>query len=440
MHSNDHHKKAELALKHAIDMGADQASVRFSNGEGFSVTAQNGAIETVEDYKDQSFTVTVFLQKSIGSASSNNLDELAIKTTVDKAFSLSSLTASDDCNGLADKEHMANKAIDLDLYHPWDLDIEKAKQIAIECEEAALESDNRVVNSEGSTVGSYITKSLFANSHDFIGYSEATGHTISCTAIAQQDGSMEMDYDYTSARHHEDLVGHKIIGHQAGLRAAENLGSRKIKTQKASVIFSPRVSGSLVSHIMNAISGSSLYRKSSFLLNAKDKQICPDFITIKEEPHLKRGFSSSYFDAEGVQTRSRSIIESGVLKGYLLSSYSARRLGMETTGNAGGHHNLILEPTDEHDMESMIKNMTSGFLITGLIGYGVNMVNGDYSRGANGYWVENGEIAYPVSEVTVAGNLKDMLMQITAVGNDPEKNGSIYSGSILMDNLMIAGE
>ena len=251
---------------------------------------------------------------------------------------------------------------------------------------------------------------------------------------------MEMDYDYTSARHHEDLVGHKIIGHQAGLRAAENLGSRKIKTQKASVIFSPRVSGSLVSHIMNAISGSSLYRKSSFLLNAKDKQICPDFITIKEEPHLKRGFSSSYFDAEGVQTRSRSIIESGVLKGYLLSSYSARRLGMETTGNAGGHHNLILEPTDEHDMESMIKNMTSGFLITGLIGYGVNMVNGDYSRGANGYWVENGEIAYPVSEVTVAGNLKDMLMQITAVGNDPEKNGSIYSGSILMDNLMIAGE
>ena len=309
MHSNDHHKKAELALKHAIDMGADQASVRFSNGEGFSVTAQNGAIETVEDYKDQSFTVTVFLQKSIGSASSNNLDELDIKTTVDKAFSLSSLTASDDCNGLADKEHMANKVIDLDLYHPWDLDIEKAKQIAIECEEAALESDNRVVNSEGATVGSYITKSLFANSHDFIGYSEATGHTISCTAIAQQDGSMEMDYDYTSARHHEDLVGHKIIGHQAGLRAAENLGSRKIKTQKASVIFSPRVSGSLVSHIMNAISGSSLYRKSSFLLNAKDKQICPDFITIKEEPHLKRGFSSSYFDAEGVKTRSRSIIE-----------------------------------------------------------------------------------------------------------------------------------
>jgi PmbA protein len=440
MHSNNHQKQAEMALKHAIDMGADQASVRFSYGEGFSVTAQNGTIETVEDYKDQSFAVTVFLQKSIGSAHSNNMDELSIKTTVDKAFSLSSLTASDDCNGLADKERMANKAIDLDLYHPWDLGIDNAKQIAIECEEAALESDNRVVNSEGATVGSYITKSLFANSHGFIGSSEATGHTISCAAIAKHNGSMEMDYDYSSARHHEDLMEHKIIGQRAGLRAVEHLGARKIKTQKASVIFSPRISGSLVSHIMNAISGSSLYRKSSFLLNAKDKQICPDFITIKEEPHLKRGFSSSYFDAEGVQTKPRNIIEDGVLKGYLLSSYSARRLGMETSGNAGGHHNLILEPTDEHDMESMIKNMKSGFLITGLIGYGVNMVNGDYSRGANGFWVENGEIAYPVSEVTVAGNLKDMLMQITSVGNDPEKNGSIYSGSILMDNLMIAGE
>ena len=435
-----HQDKAEMALKYAKSLGANEASVSFAVGEGFSVTARNRAIETVQDYKDQSFSITVYLDKSVGSASSNNLSESAIKATIDKAFSLSSLTATDDCNGLADKERMAPGAKDLDLYFPWNLDIKEAETMAIECEASALEYDDKVINSEGATVGSYVNQSLYANSHGFSGETKSTGHSISCTAIASDNGLMEMDYDYTSARHYKDLQDHKEIGSLAAKQALDHLGSKKIKTTKAPVVFSPRVSSSLISHLMTAISGSSLYRNASFLVDSKDKKICPEFISIREEPHLKRGFSSCYFDAEGVETVPRCIVENGMLKGYLLSSYSARRLGLDTTGNAGGHHNLIVEPTADENLESMIKNIDSGFLVTGLIGYGVNIVNGDYSRGANGFWIENGEIAYPVSEVTVAGNLKDMLMRINTIGNDPEKKGSIFSGSILIDDLMIAGE
>ena len=435
-----HQDKAETALKYAKSLGANEASVSFADGEGFSVTARNRSIETVQDYKDQSFSITVYLDKSVGSASSNNLSESAIKATIDKAFSLSSLTATDDCNGLADKERMAPGAKDLDLYFPWNLDIKEAETMAIECEASALEYDDKVINSEGATVGSYVNQSLYANSHGFSGETKSTGHSISCTAIASDNGLMEMDYDYTSARHYKDLQDHKEIGSLAAKQALDHLGSKKIKTTRAPVVFSPRVSSSLISHLMTAISGSSLYRNASFLVDSKDKKICPEFISIREEPHLKRGFSSCYFDAEGVETVPRCIVENGVLKGYLLSSYSARRLGLDTTGNAGGHHNLIVEPTADENLESMIKNIDSGFLVTGLIGYGVNIVNGDYSRGANGFWIENGEIAYPVSEVTVAGNLKDMLMRINTIGNDPEKKGSIFSGSILIDDLMIAGE
>ena len=435
-----HQDKAEMALKYAKSLGANEASVSFADGEGFSLTARNRAIETVQDYKDQSFSITVYLDKSVGSASSNNISESAIKATIDKAFSLSSLTATDDCNGLADKERMAPGAKDLDLYFPWNLDIKEAETMAIECEASALEYDDKVINSEGATVGSYVNQSLYANSHGFSGETKSTGHSISCTAIASDNGLMEMDYDYTSARHYKDLQDHKEIGSLAAKQALDHLGSKKIKTTKAPVVFSPRVSSSLISHLMTAISGSSLYRNASFLVDSKDKKICPEFISIREEPHLKRGFSSCYFDAEGVETVPRCIVENGVLKGYLLSSYSARRLGLDTTGNAGGHHNLIVEPTADENLESMIKNIDSGFLVTGLIGYGVNIVNGDYSRGANGFWIENGEIAYPVSEVTVAGNLKDMLMRINTIGNDPEKKGSIFSGSILIDDLMIAGE
>ncbi|MBT5217183.1 MAG: metalloprotease PmbA, partial [Gammaproteobacteria bacterium] len=316
----------------------------------------------------------------------------------------------------------------------------KAQELAIECEQAALSFSSKVINSEGANVGSYKNESYYANSHGFIGASKSTGHSISCTAIAEENGLMEMDYDYTSERHPEDLIDHIEIGKNAASKASANLGSKKLKTQEAQILYSPRVAKSIISHLMNAISGGSLYRKSSFLVDCLDKKICSEIMSIREEPHLKRGSSSTYFDGEGVKTKSRSIVDQGKLLGYLLSSYSARRLGMETTGNAGGHHNLLIEPSGPDDFNDLVKGMKKGLIVTGLIGYGVNIVNGDYSRGANGFWVENGKILYPVSEITIAGNLKNMFNNIEAIGSDMDNNGAIKMGSLLINNLMIAGQ
>ncbi|MBT5541630.1 MAG: metalloprotease PmbA [Gammaproteobacteria bacterium] len=432
--------KIKFALDYAKRIGADQSSLNFGSASGFSVTAQNGSIDTVENYQDQRFSISIYLNSSIGSASSNDLSNTTIKKTIEKANSLASLTAADKCNGLADRELMAQEPLDLDLYHPWDIDIQKAQELAIECEQAALSFSSKVINSEGANVGSYKNESYYANSHGFIGASKSTGHSISCTAIAEENGLMEMDYDYTSERHPEDLIDHIEIGENAASKASANLGSKKLKTQEAQILYSPRVAKSIISHLMNAISGGSLYRKSSFLVDCLDKKICSEIMNIREEPHLKRGSSSTYFDGEGVKTKSRSIVDQGKLLGYLLSSYSARRLGMETTGNAGGHHNLLIEPSGPDDFNDLVKGMKKGLIVTGLIGYGVNIVNGDYSRGANGFWVENGKILYPVSEITIAGNLKNMFNNIEAIGSDMDNNGAIKMGSLLINNLMIAGQ
>ena len=431
---------ASRALKYARKNGAEEASIKLSTGNGFSVVSQNQVIDLVEQFNDQSFSISVYIGKAIGSASTNDFSEEQIHATIDKALSLSRLTEKDDCNGLAEKELMATEIKDLDLYQPSDLSIEKAKEMALQCESAAFESNESIINSEGATVGSYENQSLYLNSHDFIGETQSTGHSISCVAIAEKEGQMEMDYDYSSTRGLDDLRDHISIGYSAGNRAASNLGSRKLKTQKAPILFSPRVSKSLFSHFLSAISGTSLYRKSSFLVDKIDQEIFPNFIQIHEDPHLMKGFASTYFDAEGVQTKPRELIQDGYLKGYLLSSYSARRLGMKTTANAGGHHNINVEKSVDEDLNEIIKGMQSGFLVTGLIGSGVNIVNGDYSRGANGFWIENGEIVYPVSEVTVAGNLSEMFSKIQKIGNDPETDGSVFCGSVLIDDLMIAGE
>ena len=439
MSQREHIDIATEALEYAMNNGVEETSAKLSAGNGFSVASQNQSIDIVEQYNDQSFSISVYIDQSIGSASTNDFSKDHIHSTIDKAISLSKLTAKDNCNGLAKKELMATEIKDLELFQPSDLSIEQSQKMALECEQAALESNDLVVNSEGSTVGSYQSRSVYLNSHGFIGETKATGHNISCVAIAEKDGQMEMDYDYSSTRGLQDLDDHIMIGKSAGQRAASNLGSKKLKTQKASVLFSPRVSKSLFSHLLSAISGTSLYQKSSFLADKIDTKILPDFINIQEDPHLKKGFSSTYFDAEGVQTMPRLLIEQGYLRGYLLSSYSARRLGLETTANAGGHHNIIVQHSVEENLNQMIKDMDTGFLITGLIGSGVNIVNGDYSRGANGFWIENGEIVYPVNEVTVAGNLNQIFNQIQKVGNDPEHNGSIFSGSVLVDDLMIAG-
>jgi len=431
---------AETAIAHAKQLGADQAAVSVSSGKGFSVKAQSGLIETVEHYEDQTFGITVFVKQSKGSASTNNLSKNSLLKTTEKALSLANLTAADEFNGLADSNLMATEPIDLDLHHPWKLDMSEAQTIALECEEAALQSDPKVDNSEGATVGTYENQSLYANSHGFVGATSTTGHSISCTAVASENGSMEMDYEYSAARKAQDLLDHEKIGYKAGIQACSHLGARKIKTQKAQVLYSPRQAKSLISHITDAISGTSLYRKASFLLDSIDQQICPDYLTIAEDPHLKCSFGSTYFDGEGVKTKPRILVEQGILRGYLLSSYSARRLGLKTTGNAGGHHNLLIEPNLSGGLEEIIKTMKSGLLVTNLIGYGVNTVNGDYSRGANGFWVENGEIQYPVSEITIAGNLKNILQRILLIGNDRDKNSTIHSGSILIDDMMVAGQ
>ena len=432
--------EAEAALVHAKQLGADQAAVTVSSGKGFSVKAQNRSIETVEHYEDQAFSITVFVKKSMGSATTNNLSKDSLLETTEKALSLASLTAADEFNGLADSNLMATEPIDLDLHHPWKLDMGKAQTMALECEQAALESDPKVDNSEGATVGTYESHSLYANSHGFVGATNTTGHTISCTAVASENGSMEMDYEYSAARKAEDLLDHEKIGYKAGIQACSHLGARKIKTQKAQVLYSPRAAKSLISHITDAISGTSLYRKASFLLDSMDQHICPDYLTITEQPHLKSSFGSTYFDGEGVKTKPRTLVEQGVLRGYLLSSYSARRLGLTTTGNAGGHHNLLIEPTLSGGLEEIIRTMTTGLVVTDLIGYGVNILNGDYSRGANGFWVENGEIQYPVSDITIAGNLKNILQQILVIGYDCERNSAIHCGSILIDDMMVAGQ
>ncbi len=292
--------EAEAALVHAKQLGADQAAVTVSSGKGFSVKAQNRAIETVEHYEDQAFSITVFVKKSMGSATTNNLSKDSLLETTEKALSLASLTAADECNGLADSNLMATEPIDLDLHHPWKLDMGKAQTMALECEQAALESDPKVDNSEGATVGTYESHSLYANSHGFVGATNTTGHTISCTAVASENGSMEMDYEYSAARKAEDLLDHEKIGYKAGIQACSHLGARKIKTQKAQVLYSPRAAKSLISHITDAISGTSLYRKASFLLDSMDQHICPDYLTITEQPHLKSSFGSPYFD--GLQT------------------------------------------------------------------------------------------------------------------------------------------
>ena len=436
----EHIDIAANALEYAIKNGAEEASIKLSTGNGFSVVSQNQAIDLVEQFSDQSFSISVYIGKAIGSASTNDFSEDQLNMTIQKALSLSRLTEKDDCNGLAEKDLMATEIKDLELHQPSGLTINHAQEMALECEGAAFGANDLVVNSEGATVGSYGSHSIYLNSHGFIGETKSTGHNVSCVAIAEKEGQMEMDYDYSSTRGLDDLADPMSIGQSAGNRAASNLGSRKLKTQKAPVLFSPRISKSLFSHLLSAISGTSLYRKSSFLLDKIEEQILPSFVQIHENPHLKRGFASTYYDAEGVQTHSRRLVEDGHLRGYLLSSYSARRLGLKTTANAGGHHNIIVENSVDQGLNEIIKDMESGFLVTGLIGSGVNIVNGDYSRGANGFWIENGEIAYPVNEVTVAGNLTEIFSKIQKIGNDPETDGSVFCGTVLVDDLMIAGE
>jgi len=427
----------QSCLSEAKQQGASSAEASVNIESGLSVTARLGEAETLEHHNDRGLGITIYMGQKKGSASTTNFEPAAIKDTVTAACKIASFTEEDECAGLAEAELMANAQQDLELDHPWSVSPEEALEIAIDCENSAREEE-KISNSEGASLTTSRGTTMYANSHDFVGSYSSTRHNLSCVVIAEQDGNMQRDYWFATARDPQKLESAKSIGTKAAQRTINRLGARKIATQTTPVIFEANMARSLLSHFVAAVSGGSLYRKASFLLDSLDKQIFSDSITISEDPFIKGGFGSSSFDMEGVATKARTFVENGVLNGYVLSSYSARKLGMQTTGNAGGVHNLELQ-TGEKDLDQLLKQMQKGLLVTELIGHGVNNVTGDYSRGAVGYWVEDGEIQYPVDEITIAGNLKDMYQKIVEVGNDVDRRSNIMTPSLLLDGMMVAG-
>jgi PmbA protein len=427
-----------LALDEARQSGATEAEAGVSVDIGLSVTARLGEVETLEYQRDRGMGVTVYRGKRKGSASTADLSERAIRETVAKAVSIAGFTAEDPCAGLPEPDTIAKNIPDLELCHPWEIDPEQARDLAVACEAAALAVDKRVTNSEGASLSSHRGLRVFGNSLGFLGGYESTMHSLSCAVIAQQDDDMQRDYWYSSVRDWRELEDGPGIGRRAAQRALERLGARKLATCTAPVLLVPELARGLLGHLIAAIRGGSQYRRASFLLDAAGTQVLPKWITLQERPHIKKALGSAPFDSEGVTTHDRDIVDNGVLTGYVLSTYSARKLNLKTTGNAGGVHNLIVKG-DGFDVAELTRKMGRGLMVTELMGHGVNGVTGDYSRGAAGYWIENGAIAYPVHEITIAGNLKDMLAKIIAVGNDIDARGGIRTGSILLDEMTIAG-
>ena len=427
-----------MVLDEARKRGADQAEAAASHDIGLSATARLGDVENLEYTNDRGVGVTIYSGTRKGSASTSDFNPEALREAVAKACSFAKYTAEDQYAGLADRELMAANPPDLDLAYAWELGSEQAIRLAIECEDAARSFDRRITNSEGATVATNAGVRAYGNSHGFIGSYRKTSHSMSCVVVGETNGHMERDHYYSAARDPADLESAGSIGTTAARRTIGRLGARKIKTVKAPVVFSAELARGFIGHAIGAISGGAQYRRSSFLLEAAGEQVFPGFFRIEERPHIPKGLASAPYDAEGVATRDRDLVVDGILQGYVLSSYSARRLGLVTTGNAGGAHNLIV-PGNVKDQHDLLKMMGDGLLVSELIGQGVNGVTGDYSRGAVGYWVENGEIAYPVHEVTIAGNLKELYKSIRAVGRDQDLRGGIRCGSLLVDGMTIAG-
>ncbi len=426
-------------LAQAKQGGATACETNVSDGFGQTVTVRQGAVETIEYNRDKGLSVTVYIGHKRGNASTSDFSAQAISDTVAAALSIARYTAEDDCSGLADAELLAKTFPDLGLYHPWELPVEEAIQLAQNCEQAAFAVDKRITNSDGASISVGESQFVYANSLGFMGGYPMSRHSASCVSIAEQGDSKQRDYWYSVARDVQDIEQIERIGQRAGERTVARLGAKKIATCEVPVLFEAPVASSLIGHFASAVSGASLYRKSSFLLDSIGQQLFATDIQIRELPHINKGLASSVFDDEGVSTTERNIVESGVLQGYFLGSYSARKLGMKTTGNAGGTHNLKIENAAPMDFDAMLKKMGTGLLVTELMGHGINAVTGDYSRGASGFWVENGEICYPVEEITIAGNLKNIFLGITAIGNDIVIRGSKQSGSILIDRMTIAG-
>jgi PmbA protein len=428
----------EIALDEARRLGVDQAEVAASQDIGLSATARLGDVENLEFTNDRGIGITVYKNSCKGNASTSDISPAAIREVVAKACSFASFTAKDEFSGLADVERMATDLIDLDLDHPWDIDANEAIALAVETERAALAQDKRINNSEGGTVSTNRGSRAYGNTHGFIGSDTRTSHSVTCVVLAEADGTMERDYDYTSSRVPGELDDAASVGVRAAEKTISRLGAKKIKTTTAPVLFVPELARGFIGHAIGAVSGGSQYRRSSFLLDAIGEKVFPEFVHVQERPHVPRAMASRSYDAEGVATYDRDIFADGVLQSYVLSSYSARKLGLETTASAGGTQNLII-PGNDMDLNGLIAEMSTGLIVEELIGQGVNPVTGDYSRGAVGHWVENGEIQFAVHEVTIAGNLKELYQRIVAIGNDQDFRSSMLCGSLLVEEMTIAG-
>lgn len=430
---------AQDVLQHASRLGASAAEAEISTGFGQNVTVRLDEVETIEYNRDKGMSVTVYFGIRRGHASTSDLSPQALKDTVEKACTIARYTAEDPFCGLADASLLATAARDLDLYHPWDISVEQAIEVARSCEAAAMQTDSRITNSDGASVSVHESLFVYANSHGFCQGYPTSRHGISCSVIAGENDAMQRDYWYTTARAAADMENAEVVGRKAGERTVRRLNPRSVDTSQVPVLFDPSLASGLLSHFTGAISGGNLYRKSSFLLDSVGQSVFSNLINIGERPHLPRGLASSIFDNEGVATHDRELVRDGVLQGYLLSSYSARKLGLTTTGNAGGSHNLLLQP-GTMDFDGLVRHMGRGLVVTELLGHGINMVTGDYSRGAAGFWVEDGLCVHPVEEITIAGNLKDMFRSIVAVGNDVLVQGARQCGSVLVEQMTVAGE
>ncbi|MET0090331.1 MAG: metalloprotease PmbA [Candidatus Thiodiazotropha sp.] len=429
----------EDLLQEAKRQGASDAEAAVSRDAGLSVSVRLGEIETIEHTRDNGLGVTVYFGQRKGSASTSDLSPQAIRETVEAACNFARYTSEDPCSGLADEGLMAHDLPDLDLYHPWGVSVEEAIEQAIRCESAARDSDPRIINSEGASLNTHDGLQVYGNTHGFIGGYPSSRHSLSCSVVAREDDSMQRDYWYTLARRGEQLQSAEAVGRQAAARTLARLKARRLPTQQAPVLFQADVAVGLLRSFIGAIRGSALYRKASFLLDHLGKPVFPEFVEIHEEPLLPGGLASAAYDGEGVATRRQSFIRDGILQGYVLDSYAARKLGMQTSGNAGGVRNLRIN-SGKLDRAGLLKTLDKGLLVTELMGQGINMVTGDYSRGAAGFWVENGEIQYPVEEITIAGNLRDMFLGLREIGNDVETRTSVQTGSWLIERMMIAGE
>ncbi len=432
-------EKVERIIEEARRQGASASEVSVSMEQGLSTTVRQGEVETVEFNRDQGFGITLYVGQSKGSASTTGSGDAAIRETVAAALAIAKHASQDEFAGLADATLMARELPDVDLYHPWSITPEQAIEQALSCESAAFDFDARIRNADGTSLNTHQGCRAYGNSNGFIGAYCSTRHSLSCVMIAESEGQMQRDYFYDVNRIGEALIDPQTIGRRAAERAVRRLGARPIPTCEVPVLFAPELATGLFSHFIAAISGGNLYRKASYLEDALGQTLFPEWLSLDERPHIPRALGSASYDGDGLATYAKPFVENGRLISYVLSTYSGRKLGMPSTANAGGVHNLFVSHGEE-DQAALLRRMGRGLLVTELMGQGLNLVTGDYSRGAGGYWVENGEIQFPVQEVTIAGNLRDMFRQIVAIGCDIETRGNVRTGSVLIERMMVAGK